>query len=63
MLQAKHTVLGWGVADGPLAHAMSSCMSGFVAATVSTPADVIKTRIMNQVVQFRLIGTCLLSLS
>uniref|UniRef100_A0A7S3R392 Uncharacterized protein n=1 Tax=Dunaliella tertiolecta TaxID=3047 RepID=A0A7S3R392_DUNTE len=47
--QAKRLVLASGVcSDGPVAHAASSVCSGLAAAAVSTPADVIKTRIMNQ---------------
>ncbi|XP_072913325.1 mitochondrial uncoupling protein 4 isoform X3 [Hemitrygon akajei] len=34
--------------DGSLCHALSSICAGLVAATMGTPADVIKTRIMNQ---------------
>eukprot|EP00961_Rhodomonas_salina_P244283 3301230-Rhodomonas_salina.2 len=34
--------------DGPLAHLASSGVAGFVSALTSTPADVIKTRLMNQ---------------
>lgn len=34
--------------DGPLLHAMSSATAGLVAATMGAPADVIKTRYMNQ---------------
>ncbi|VDP88376.1 unnamed protein product [Echinostoma caproni] len=34
--------------DGPFLHICSSATSGFVAAIVGTPADMIKTRIMNQ---------------
>ncbi|TPP57964.1 Mitochondrial uncoupling protein 4 [Fasciola gigantica] len=36
------------VQDGPFLHICSSATSGFVAAVVGTPADMIKTRIMNQ---------------
>ncbi|XP_031566919.1 mitochondrial uncoupling protein 4-like isoform X2 [Actinia tenebrosa] len=39
----KHTKLH----DNWITHTMSSACSGLVAATISTPADVIKTRIMN----------------
>ncbi|EDO32885.1 predicted protein [Nematostella vectensis] len=39
----KHTRLE----DNWIVHSMSSVCSGLVAATISTPADVIKTRIMN----------------
>ena len=38
----------FGVADGPALHAMSSGVAGLVAATLGAPADVVKTRIMNQ---------------
>eukprot|EP00937_MAST-01D_sp_MAST-1D-sp2_P003276 g3276.t1 len=34
--------------DGPVLHALSSGVAGLVAATMGAPADVIKTRIMNQ---------------
>ncbi|KAF7259315.1 hypothetical protein EG68_03614, partial [Paragonimus skrjabini miyazakii] len=34
--------------DGPLLHICASAMSGLVAAILGTPADLIKTRIMNQ---------------
>lgn len=34
--------------DGPIVHVMGSMCAGFVAAAMGTPADVIKTRIMNQ---------------
>ena len=45
----KQSILGSGcMADGPAAHAMSSLGAGFVAASLGTPADVIKTRVMNQ---------------
>ena len=36
------------VEEGPILHALSSGMAGLVAATLGTPADVVKTRIMNQ---------------
>uniref|UniRef100_A0A8D8WL56 Mitochondrial uncoupling protein 4 n=1 Tax=Cacopsylla melanoneura TaxID=428564 RepID=A0A8D8WL56_9HEMI len=39
-----HTSLG----DSHLTHIMASGMAGLVAATMGTPADVVKTRIMNQ---------------
>jgi len=38
----------WGVQDGPVLHALSSGCAGLVAATLGAPADVIKTRYMNQ---------------
>lgn len=34
--------------DNYLVHVIASFIAGFVAAAVGTPADVIKTRIMNQ---------------
>lgn len=37
-----------GVKDGPVLHALSSAIAGLVAATLGAPADVIKTRYMNQ---------------
>ena len=47
--QAKQAVLSSGLfPDGLAAHAASSCASGLVATIVSTPADVIKTRLMGQ---------------
>lgn len=46
---AKQAILGTGVVgDNALAHAAASVCSGFFASVVSTPADVIKTRVMNQ---------------
>ncbi|XP_038065028.1 mitochondrial uncoupling protein 4-like [Patiria miniata] len=40
----RHTKL----TDNWLTHSLASCCSGLVAASLSTPADVIKTRVMNQ---------------
>jgi solute carrier family 25 uncoupling protein 27 len=40
----RHTTME----DNALTHACSSACSGLAAATVSTPADVVKTRIMDQ---------------
>ena len=37
-----------GIEEGPVLHAMSSAVAGLVAAGMGTPADVIKTRVMNQ---------------
>jgi solute carrier family 25 uncoupling protein 27 len=47
---AKRAVLRSGVTGGDnvWAHALSSACSGFCASVVSTPADVVKTRLMNQ---------------
>lgn len=45
----KHAILAHSTLhDGPAVHALSSMCAGLVAATMGTPADVIKTRIMNQ---------------
>ncbi|EUB60666.1 Mitochondrial uncoupling protein 4 [Echinococcus granulosus] len=38
----------FGLTDGPLLHGCASTMSGFVSACLGTPADFIKTRMMNQ---------------
>jgi solute carrier family 25 uncoupling protein 27 len=46
-----------GLADGPLLHAASSAVAGLVAATMGAPADVIKTRVMNQPLDARGRGT------
>ncbi|XP_064620598.1 mitochondrial uncoupling protein 4-like isoform X2 [Lineus longissimus] len=40
----KHTAL----VDNSLTHFLSSCCAGLVSATLGTPADVVKTRVMNQ---------------
>lgn len=40
----KKTNLG----DNHITHAMASSCSGFIGAILGTPADVIKTRVMNQ---------------
>lgn len=47
---AKQAVLASGVTGGDnvAAHALASVCSGFFAALASTPADVVKTRMMNQ---------------
>ena len=47
---AKRAVLGSGLASGDnlWAHTLSSLCSGLVASAVSTPADVVKTRVMTQ---------------
>uniref|UniRef100_A0A8C5M8M3 Solute carrier family 25 member 27 n=1 Tax=Leptobrachium leishanense TaxID=445787 RepID=A0A8C5M8M3_9ANUR len=45
----KHFLLrNTNLKDNMLCHSISSIFSGLVAATLGTPADVIKTRIMNQ---------------
>ncbi|KAG9282593.1 mitochondrial uncoupling protein 4 [Astyanax mexicanus] len=43
-LLLRHTSIG----DNWICHGMASTCSGLVAATMGTPADVVKTRIMNQ---------------
>ncbi|KPJ08204.1 Mitochondrial uncoupling protein 4 [Papilio machaon] len=37
-----------GMADSPLVHTLAAFAAGFVAAVMGTPADVMKTRLMNQ---------------
>ncbi|XP_055354559.1 mitochondrial uncoupling protein 4-like [Paramacrobiotus metropolitanus] len=45
----KHAVLTHTpLKDSPVTHALSSLLSGIVAAIFATPADVVKTRMMNQ---------------
>nr|XP_054763646.1 mitochondrial uncoupling protein 4-like [Lytechinus pictus] len=45
----KHLLLNrTSLRDNYITHGLSSICSGLVAAIVSTPADVVKTRIMNQ---------------
>ena len=46
---AKHAILkNTSIPDNWICHTLASVCSGFVAATLGTPADVIKTRVMNQ---------------
>lgn len=46
---AKHMIIKkTGLPDDHLVHIMASICAGLVAATMGTPADVIKTRVMNQ---------------
>lgn len=45
---AKQFLIQNGVPDGPILHASSSGMAGLVAATFGAPADLVKTRFMNQ---------------
>ncbi|KAI6239097.1 Cht-1 [Aphelenchoides fujianensis] len=48
--RTKHWLLdNTNLADNWLTHAIASACSGFAAATVSTPSDVVKTRIMDQI--------------
>jgi len=45
----KHLFLDNGlVQDGPLCHGLSAFSAGLVAVTMSSPADVVKSRVMNQ---------------
>ncbi|OQR79430.1 mitochondrial uncoupling protein 4-like [Tropilaelaps mercedesae] len=47
--RAKHFILAnTNLKDNYVSHSMASCCSGFVAAVFATPADVIRTRVMNQ---------------
>ncbi|XP_076927549.1 mitochondrial uncoupling protein 3-like [Bidens hawaiensis] len=47
---AKHFVINSNIAkDNIYAHTLASMMSGLSATTISCPADVVKTRMMNQV--------------
>lgn len=46
--QAKTMVLGYGLQDGLGAHTVASILSGLSATLFSCPADVVKTRMMNQ---------------
>ncbi|KAK3761358.1 hypothetical protein RRG08_060925 [Elysia crispata] len=49
---AKHLILvNTNLKDNYVTHTMASACSGLVAAIIGTPADVIKTRIMNQPTQ------------
>ncbi|ELT96296.1 hypothetical protein CAPTEDRAFT_151682 [Capitella teleta] len=46
---AKHLILvNTSLPDAPLLHSIASACSGLISAVLSTPADVVKTRIMNQ---------------
>ena len=45
----KHLYLDTGyIQDGPLCHSLSAFSAGLVAVVMSSPADVIKSRVMNQ---------------
>lgn len=47
--QSKQWIIGRGIADDNIgAHTLASLMSGLSATTLSCPADVVKTRMMNQ---------------
>jgi solute carrier family 25 uncoupling protein 27 len=62
---AKSAVLRSGITahkEGAATHMMASICSGFVASVVSTPADVLKSRLMNQdpaAPTYRGLGDCL----
>lgn len=65
--QAKHFIIGHRICDDNIyAHTLASIMSGLSATTFSCPADVVKTRMMNQVsvqetrLQYRNSYDCLL---
>ncbi|KAM9563222.1 mitochondrial uncoupling protein 4 [Guaruba guarouba] len=46
---AKHfLLLNMPLVDNGVTHSVASCCSGLVAAVLGTPADVVKTRVMNQ---------------
>ncbi|ELU15076.1 hypothetical protein CAPTEDRAFT_213188 [Capitella teleta] len=46
---AKHLILvNTSLPDAPLLHSIASACSGLISAVLSTPADVVKTRIMNR---------------
>ncbi|XP_054239677.1 mitochondrial uncoupling protein 4 [Indicator indicator] len=44
----RFLLLNTPLVDNSLIHSVASCCSGLVAAVLGTPADVVKTRIMNQ---------------
>lgn len=44
----RYVLRSTGLPDDHLVHIISSICAGFVAAALGTPADVVKTRIMNQ---------------
>jgi len=55
--KAKHTLLQkTSLKDNWVTHALSSVFAGLAAAVASTPADVVKTRVMNQPTDSRGIG-------
>jgi len=46
--ESKHLLLNAGYfVEGPLLHFVSSLITGVVVALVTSPADVVKTRVMN----------------
>eukprot|EP01119_Soliformovum_irregulare_P004145 TRINITY_DN15159_c0_g1_i1.p1 TRINITY_DN15159_c0_g1~~TRINITY_DN15159_c0_g1_i1.p1 ORF type:complete len:305 (+),score=66.56 TRINITY_DN15159_c0_g1_i1:92-916(+) len=45
---AKEVLLNSGMKDGRACHFSASLMAGFVATTITSPVDVVKTRVMNQ---------------
>jgi len=44
----RFLLLKTSLKEGPITHCLSSLQSGFVSSLLSTPADVIKARVMNQ---------------
>jgi dicarboxylate transporter 10 len=42
----KSMLQGWGMADGLSLHFVASAMSGTIATTICSPADVVKSRVM-----------------
>ncbi|KAK4307166.1 hypothetical protein Pmani_021046 [Petrolisthes manimaculis] len=44
----RYFMTSWGLADNYWTHALSSACSGLIGATLGTPLDVVKTRVMNQ---------------
>ncbi|XP_042210184.1 mitochondrial uncoupling protein 4-like isoform X4 [Homarus americanus] len=44
----RYFVSSWGLSDNYWTHALSSACSGLIGATMGTPVDVVKTRVMNQ---------------
>ncbi|KAK3880484.1 hypothetical protein Pcinc_015031 [Petrolisthes cinctipes] len=44
----RYFMTSWGLADNYWTHALSSFYSGLVSASLGSPADVVKARIMNQ---------------
>lgn len=43
----KSSLLGYGMTDGLPLHALASFLSGTIATTICSPADVIKSRVMH----------------
>jgi len=43
----KSLLMGWGMGDGLPLHFVASALSGTVATTICSPADVVKSRVMH----------------